>query len=117
MTALAVDAGLDLVVPPPALCTDNAAMVAWAGLERLQLGLTDGLDFAPRPRWPLDQVTKAATRRRRAYCSKRSVNHFSELSKFVLADDILDAVFEVGDVVDFHDDDLVCLVPPQGRRR
>ncbi|MGH7061219.1 MAG: tRNA (adenosine(37)-N6)-threonylcarbamoyltransferase complex transferase subunit TsaD, partial [Stellaceae bacterium] len=36
------------------LCTDNAAMIAWAGLERLRLGLIDGLDAAPRPRWPLD---------------------------------------------------------------
>jgi N6-L-threonylcarbamoyladenine synthase len=34
--------------------TDNGAMIAWAGLERLRLGLTDTLDFAPRPRWPLD---------------------------------------------------------------
>ncbi|MFN3461768.1 MAG: hypothetical protein ACK4ZN_12225, partial [Oceanibaculum sp.] len=42
------------VAPPPRLCTDNAAMIAWAGIERLRLGLTDGLDFAPRPRWPLD---------------------------------------------------------------
>jgi N6-L-threonylcarbamoyladenine synthase len=46
--------GLDFIAPPPALCTDNGAMIAWAGLERLRLGLTDGLDFAPRPRWPLD---------------------------------------------------------------
>jgi tRNA N6-adenosine threonylcarbamoyltransferase len=45
-----------LVVPPPELCTDNAAMIAWAGIERLQRGLTDGLDFAPRPRWPLDEA-------------------------------------------------------------
>jgi len=36
------------------LCTDNAAMIAWAGLERLRLGLVDGLDTPPRPRWPLD---------------------------------------------------------------
>ena len=43
-----------LVAPPQALCTDNAAMVAWAGIERLRLGLSDGLDTAPRPRWPLD---------------------------------------------------------------
>lgn len=43
-----------LVAPPLRLCTDNAAMIAWAGIERLRLGLTDGLDFAPRPRWPLD---------------------------------------------------------------
>jgi N6-L-threonylcarbamoyladenine synthase len=43
-----------LVIPPPALCTDNGAMVAWAGAERLALGWADGLDFAARPRWPLD---------------------------------------------------------------
>lgn len=49
-----------LAVPPPALCTDNAAMVAWAGLERFRLGLTDGLDFAPRPRWPLDEAAALA---------------------------------------------------------
>jgi N6-L-threonylcarbamoyladenine synthase len=51
---LASSEGLDFVAPPPRLCTDNAAMIAWAGLERLQQGLTDPLDFAPRPRWPLD---------------------------------------------------------------
>ncbi len=45
---------LKFVAPPNYLCTDNAAMIAWAGLERLKIGLTDGLDFAPRPRWPLD---------------------------------------------------------------
>ena len=45
--------GFKLVTPPPALCTDNGVMVAWAGLEKLRLGMTDGLDFAPRPRWPL----------------------------------------------------------------
>jgi N6-L-threonylcarbamoyladenine synthase len=54
LAALAAGAGLAFVAPPLALCTDNAAMIAWAGLERLRLGLTDGLDFAPRPRWPLD---------------------------------------------------------------
>ncbi len=43
-----------LVAPPHNLCTDNAAMIAWAGMERLELGLVDNLDFAPRPRWPLD---------------------------------------------------------------
>ena len=51
---LARSAGLDFLAPPPGLCTDNAAMIAWAGLERLRLGLVDGLDVAPRPRWPLD---------------------------------------------------------------
>jgi N6-L-threonylcarbamoyladenine synthase len=46
----------DLVVPPPALCTDNAAMIAWAGIERATRGLIDGLDIAPRARWPLDSL-------------------------------------------------------------
>jgi N6-L-threonylcarbamoyladenine synthase len=54
LTGLAHSAGLEFVAPPPTLCTDNAAMIAWAGLERLRLGLVDGLDAAPRPRWPLD---------------------------------------------------------------
>lgn len=40
--------------PPLSLCSDNAAMIAWAGVERLSLGLVDPLDFAARPRWPLD---------------------------------------------------------------
>ncbi|HVH73536.1 MAG TPA: tRNA (adenosine(37)-N6)-threonylcarbamoyltransferase complex transferase subunit TsaD [Stellaceae bacterium] len=51
---LAAEAGLEFVAPPPELCTDNAAMIAWAGIERLRLGLTDGLDAPARPRWPLD---------------------------------------------------------------
>jgi N6-L-threonylcarbamoyladenine synthase len=45
--------GFVLVAPPVRLCTDNAVMVAWTGVERLRLGLIDELDFAPRPRWPL----------------------------------------------------------------
>jgi N6-L-threonylcarbamoyladenine synthase len=52
--ALAERVGLRFVAPAPAFCTDNAAMIAWAGIERLRLGLVDGLDAAPRPRWPLD---------------------------------------------------------------
>ena len=56
LEALAAEAGLDFAAPPPALCTDNGAMVAWAGVERLASGLTDGLDFAPRPRWPLEDL-------------------------------------------------------------
>jgi len=43
-----------LIVPPAALCTDNGAMVAWAGAERLALKAVDGLGFVARPRWPLD---------------------------------------------------------------
>jgi len=43
-----------MLVPPPNLCTDNGAMIAWAGVERLRLGLCDGLDLAARARWPLD---------------------------------------------------------------
>jgi N6-L-threonylcarbamoyladenine synthase len=54
LAALAETAGLRFVAPPSALCTDNAAMIAWVGVERLRLGLVDGLDWAPRPRWPLD---------------------------------------------------------------
>ncbi|MGL4319775.1 MAG: tRNA (adenosine(37)-N6)-threonylcarbamoyltransferase complex transferase subunit TsaD [Paracoccaceae bacterium] len=41
--------------PPLKLCTDNAAMIAWAGIERFRLGLVDPADLVPRPRWPLDQ--------------------------------------------------------------
>src|SRR5690606_26042237 len=54
LMAVAEEAGMRFVAPPPRLCTDNAAMIGWAGVERLRLGLTNGLDFAPRPRWPLD---------------------------------------------------------------
>jgi N6-L-threonylcarbamoyladenine synthase len=57
---VAFEVGTDLVAPPPALCTDNGAMIAWAGAERLALGLTDSLDVAPRARWPLSDVTKVA---------------------------------------------------------
>jgi len=51
---------LRFIAPPNNLCTDNAAMIAWAGLERLKLCLTDGLDFAPQPRWPLDPGASSA---------------------------------------------------------
>ena len=46
--------GFRLVVPPPELCTDNAAIIAWAGAERLARRLTDDLSAPARARWPLD---------------------------------------------------------------
>jgi len=50
----AASRGLRFVAPPLELCTDNAAMIAWAGIERLRQGASDPLDMAARPRWPLD---------------------------------------------------------------
>jgi N6-L-threonylcarbamoyladenine synthase len=47
--------GFSFTAPPLEYCTDNAAMIALAGAERLALGLTDGLDAVARPRWPLDE--------------------------------------------------------------
>lgn len=58
LDAAAGDLGFDLIAPPLALCTDNAAMIAWAGLERFQAGESHGFAFAPRPRWPLDEEAK-----------------------------------------------------------
>lgn len=49
-----LETGVRLVAPPLALCTDNGAMVAWAGIERLSLGLIDSIDVSARARWPLD---------------------------------------------------------------
>ena len=59
LAAVAGEGGLTLVAPPLRLCGDNAVMVAWAGIERLRLGLVDGLDAPARPRWPLDEMAGA----------------------------------------------------------
>ena len=54
LQSVAAKAQTTLIIPPPALCTDNGAMIAWAGAERLALGLTDTMDAPPRARWLLD---------------------------------------------------------------
>ena len=57
---------MPFVAPPPALCTDNAAMIAWAGAERLAAGLVTDPDLPARPRWPLDEAAEPMVRRRAA---------------------------------------------------
>ncbi|KGJ06379.1 protein kinase [Paracoccus halophilus] len=52
---VARDAGAGFLAPPLRLCTDNAAMIAWAGIEAYRAGQRDGMDLAARPRWPLDR--------------------------------------------------------------
>ena len=58
LTDLAAARGLPFVAPPLWLCTDNAAMIAWAGALRFEAGLTDGLDAPARARWPLDPAAE-----------------------------------------------------------
>ena len=60
LTALAADNGLPFVAPPLWLCTDNAAMIGWAGALRFEAGLVDGLDAPARARWPLDPDAEKA---------------------------------------------------------
>jgi N6-L-threonylcarbamoyladenine synthase len=59
LTSLADEMGVRFVAPPLSLCTDNAAMIAWAGIEQFQAGHVDGLDLSARPRWPLDLTAPA----------------------------------------------------------
>jgi N6-L-threonylcarbamoyladenine synthase len=56
LTELCDGMGVGFLAPPLALCTDNAAMIAWAGIERFRLGRHDGYDLVARPRWPLDET-------------------------------------------------------------
>jgi N6-L-threonylcarbamoyladenine synthase len=60
LTGLAADHGLPFVAPPLWLCTDNAAMIGWAGALRFEAGLVDGLDAPARARWPLDPDAEKA---------------------------------------------------------
>ena len=53
------EARITVVTPPIKLCTDNAAMIAWAGLEKFRLGQTDNLGFVPKARWELSSLQGA----------------------------------------------------------
>jgi N6-L-threonylcarbamoyladenine synthase len=63
---LSFEGGTLLVAPPAALCTDNGAMIAWAGAERLALGLVDTLDTPPHARWPLSDLSARPAAARKA---------------------------------------------------
>jgi N6-L-threonylcarbamoyladenine synthase len=60
LSRFAQQSGLPFIAPPVRLCTDNGAMIAWAGIERLRLGLIDTLDAPARARWPLDPKAERA---------------------------------------------------------
>ncbi|MFD1511573.1 tRNA (adenosine(37)-N6)-threonylcarbamoyltransferase complex transferase subunit TsaD [Lacimonas salitolerans] len=59
LETVCADLGVAFTAPPLALCTDNAAMIAYAGLERFRAGLVDDMTLAARPRWPLDTTSPA----------------------------------------------------------
>jgi N6-L-threonylcarbamoyladenine synthase len=67
---LAFEVGTVLVAPPLELCTDNGAIIAWDGCERLALGMVDQLDTPPRARWPLDEIAAAEGARKRTAAYK-----------------------------------------------
>ena len=56
LSMLTATSGTNFFAPPPSLCTDNGAMIAWAGVERLRLGLTDNFELAAKARWPLMEL-------------------------------------------------------------
>jgi N6-L-threonylcarbamoyladenine synthase len=62
LSALCNEENFAIAIPPPRLCTDNAAMVAWAGVERCETGTFDTLSLAPRARWPLEDLASASGR-------------------------------------------------------
>lgn len=59
LETVSAEVGVSFLAPPLALCTDNAAMVAWAGIERFRAGARDDMTLMARPRWPLDQAAPA----------------------------------------------------------
>jgi N6-L-threonylcarbamoyladenine synthase len=59
LETVCAEQGVQFLAPPIALCTDNAAMIAWAGIEQFRLGRRDGMDLVARPRWPLDTSSPA----------------------------------------------------------
>ncbi|MDX2073807.1 MAG: tRNA (adenosine(37)-N6)-threonylcarbamoyltransferase complex transferase subunit TsaD, partial [Alphaproteobacteria bacterium] len=63
LSELLTEHGMTLIAPPIPLCTDNAAMIAWAGIERYHAGMIDSLDFEPRARWPLTEISAYKTPR------------------------------------------------------
>ena len=55
LTELAREKKFSSIFPPVNLCSDNAAMIAWAGIERYKINLIDNLEFPSKARWPLDK--------------------------------------------------------------